>query len=210
MKLLLAQPNSNTWGSYRDKVLMSVLYDTGARVQELVDLQIKHVRLDNPPIITLHGKGDKTRAVPIMEGTCKLLKSYLDNYRYNTGIAMGDNPLFVNQRKSKLSRWGVSHIITKYVEKARQDDGLKTDFKITPHIFRHSKAVHMVHAGINIIYIRDFLGHVDCVTTEIYARIDTETKRKAIVESCKDIFPEENIKDWTADGDLMSFLESIC
>ena len=83
------------------------------------------------------------------------------------------------------------------------------DFNVTPHVFRHSKAVHMVRAGINLIYIRDFLGHVDCCTTEIYARIDTETKRNAIEKACKDIFPEEKTTDWTADEDLMSFLETL-
>ena len=68
------------------------------------------------------------------------------------------------------------------------------DFPVTPHVFRHSKAVHMVRAGINLIYIRDFLGHVDCSTTEIYARIDTELKRKAIEKACKDILPEQEYK----------------
>ncbi len=76
-------------------------------------------------------------------------------------------------------------------------------------LFRHSKAVHMVRAGINLIYIRDFLGHVDCSTTEIYARIDTESKRKAIEKACKDILPEQEYKDWTTDTDLMAFLESL-
>ena len=83
------------------------------------------------------------------------------------------------------------------------------DFPVTPHVFRHSKAVHMVRAGINLIYIRDFLGHVDCSTTEIYARIDTESKRKAIEKACKDILPEQEYKDWTTDTDLMAFLESL-
>ena len=89
---------------------------------------------------------------------------------------------------------------------------LKFGFLIKSQIwdlFRHSKAVHMVRAGINLIYIRDFLGHVDCCTTEIYARIDTETKRTAIEKACKDIFPEEKTTDWTADEDLMSFLETL-
>lgn len=79
MKILLAQPDGDTWDSYRDKVMLSVLYDTGARVQELADLQVKNVRLESPPVVTLHGKGNKTRQVPIMESTCKLLDSYLKN-----------------------------------------------------------------------------------------------------------------------------------
>ena len=208
MQLVLAQPEGRTWKSYRDKVLLSVLYDTGARVQELCDLRIRDVRLEPPPIITLTGKGNKARQVPIMEGTKKLLDSYLENYRYHDGVSRGDNPLFVNQRCTKLSRWGISHIIDKYVNSAKAK-GLDIDFPITAHVFRHSKAVHMVHAGINLIYIRDFLGHVDCSTTEIYARIDTESKRKAINEACKDLTPEENLTDWNEDDDLMNFLRSL-
>lgn len=208
MKLLLEQPNSDTWQSFRDKVMLSVLYDTGARVQELCDLRIKDVRLEEPAIVTLTGKGNKTRQVPIMHGTRELLGSYLENYKTNPGISIGDNPLFVNQRKKSLSRWGVSHIIDKYVDMARSK-GLDVDFPVTPHVFRHSKAVHMVHAGINLIYIRDFLGHVDCATTEIYARIDTETKRKAIEAACQDITPAQEFSDWNEDDDLMTFLKSL-
>lgn len=208
MKLLLAQPDGAKWESYRDKVLMSTLYDTGARVQELCDIKMKDVRLENPAIITLHGKGNKDRQVPIMGSTKILLESYVDHYKYMPGISKGDHYLFVNQRKSKISRWGISHIISKYVELASKK-GLDVDFSITPHVFRHSKAVHMVHAGINLIYIRDFLGHVDCSTTEIYARIDTEQKRKAIEDACKDIAPNQEYEDWTRDTDLMDFLRSL-
>ena len=208
MELLLSQPAGNTWQSYRDKVMMSVLYDTGARVQELCDLRIKNVRLESPATIMLTGKGSKSRQVPIMSGTKDLLCSYLSHYKYNPGISKGDNPLFANQRGFQLSRWGVSHVINKYVQMA-QKEGLDVDFPITPHVFRHSKAVHMVHAGINLIYIRDFLGHVDYSTTEIYARIDTEMKRKAIEDACKDITPDQQFSDWNENDDLMLFLRNL-
>lgn len=209
MRVLLSMPDGNTREGFRDQVLLSLLYDTGARVQELIDLRIKNVRIDSPAVVTLHGKGNKTRQVPVMSGTQALLKTYLEHYRYNPGISKGDNPLFTNQKKEPLSRWGISYIINKYVAQAKDAGLLDVDFPITPHVFRHSKAVHMIRAGINLIYIRDFLGHVDCSTTEIYARIDTELKRKAIEKACKDILPEQEYKDWTADADLMSFLDSL-
>ncbi len=210
MRTLLAQPSGNTREGFRDMVLLSVLYDTGARVQELVDIQVKHVRLEKPAVVTLHGKGNKTRQVPIMPSTVNLLKSYLVSYKVNPGIARGDTPLFVNQRGEALSRWGVSHIIDKYVRKAQANGELCVGFSITPHIFRHSKAMHMLHAGINLFYIRDILGHVDVSTTEIYARADTEMKRKAIQASCEDILPNENFQDWNESSDIMSFLNSLC
>ena len=209
MKILLAQPDGKSWSGFRDKVMLSVLYDSGARVQELADLRVKDVRTEAPAVITLHGKGDKIRQVPIMSSTAELLKKYLEKYKPISGIAKGDQPLFTNQRKKSLSRWGIGYIISKYVAKAKDNPDFKVDFNITPHVFRHSKAVHMVRAGINLIYIRDFLGHADCCTTEIYARIDTETKRAAIEKACKDIFPEEKTTDWTADEDLMFFLEAL-
>ena len=209
MKILLAQPDGKSWSGFRDKVMLSVLYDSGARVQELADLRVKDVRTEAPAVITLHGKGDKIRQVPIMSSTAELLKKYLEKYKPISGIAKGDQPLFTNQRKKSLSRWGIGYIISKYVAKAKDNPDFKVDFNITPHVFRHSKAVHMVRAGINLIYIRDFLGHVDCCTTEIYARIDTETKRTAIEKACKDIFPGEKTTDWTADENLMSFLETL-
>ena len=177
-------------------------------MQELCDIKMKDVRLEKPAIITLHGKGDKDRQVPIMGSTKLLLESYIEHYKFMPGISKGEHYLFVNQRKGRLSRWGVSHIINKYVESAEKE-GMNVDFPITPHVFRHSKAVHMVHAGINLIYIRDFLGHVDCSTTEIYAKIDTEQKRKAIESACKDIAPEQAYEDWTKDDDLMEFLRSL-
>lgn len=209
MKVLLSTPGAGTWEGFRDQVMLSLLYDTGARVQELIDLKIKDVRIESPAVVTLHGKGNKTRQVPIMSGTQALLKTYLEHCHYNPGISRGDNPLFVNQKKAPLSRWGISYIINKYVAQSKANGLLDIDFPVTPHVFRHSKAVHMVRAGINLIYIRDFLGHVDCATTEIYARIDTESKRKAIEKACEDILPNQEYNDWTADTDLMAFLESL-
>ena len=85
--------------------MLSLLYDTGARVQELADLKVKDIRIESPSVVTLHGKGNKTRQVPVMTKTRALLKAYLEHYRYDPGISRGDNPLFTNQKKGKLSRW---------------------------------------------------------------------------------------------------------
>lgn len=210
MKLLLSQPGGSTEDGFRDLVLMSTLYDTGARVQELVDLKLKHIRLEAPAVITLHGKGDKTRQVPIMANTVKLLKTYILHSKVNPGISKGENYLFVNQTAQKLSRWGVAYIIKKYVAMAEQDPVFRVGFPISAHVFRHSKSMHLLQAGVNLIYIRDFLGHIDCSTTEIYARADTEMKRKAMEASYQDILPKEVLPSWKDDGNLMSFLESLC
>lgn len=107
LKILLEQPDLKTEDGRRDLVLLVVLYDTAARVQELVDLRIGDVRLTSPTVITLHGKGNKSRLVPIMGKTHKLLQQYLDESKRTTGIAKIELPLFYNQQHKKLSRWGV-------------------------------------------------------------------------------------------------------
>lgn len=209
IKILLSQPNCNTYSGFRDAVLLSVLYDTAARVQEITEIQVKDVRIGNPTVITLHGKGKKDRQVPIMSKTKKLLKDYLIKKDYHQGISKGSNYLFINQKKQQFSRWGISYILDKYVKMARKDTKFKVKFPIIPHIIRHAKAMHLLQSGVNLIYIRDFLGHVECSTTEIYARSDTEMKRKAIENAYNDLLPND-FPNWEKDGELMEWLNSLC
>ena len=208
MQILLSQPDCRTVSGFRDAVLLSVLYDTAARVQEITEIQLKDIRLDNPAVMTLHGKGDKTRQVPIMNKTKELLKKYLNRKEYHAGISKGNNYLFVNQKKQQFSRWGINYILDKYVEMAKKDIRFQVSFPVTPHVIRHAKAMHLLQSSVNLIYIRDFLGHVDCTTTEIYARSDTETKRKAIENAYKDVLPDV-FPDWEKDGELMEWLNSL-
>lgn len=208
-QILLAQPDSSSYEGYRDMVLLSVLYDTGARVQELVDLKVKDVRITNPAVITLHGKGSKIRVVPIMGKTTDLLKIYLEKKKYHPGIAKGDNYLFVNRKQQQLTRWGISYILDKYVKMAMNNPKFQVSFSVTPHVLRHAKAMHLLQAGVNLIYIRDFLGHVDCSTTEVYARADSEMKRKAIENAYVDLAPDD-IPRWDEDGELMQWLSGLC
>jgi len=210
MRMLLSQPDTVTREGYRDLVLLAVLYDSAARVQELIDLKIKDVRLSNPAVITLHGKGNKIRQVPIMEKTRKLLEGFLNYKNINEVISKGDQYLFVNQKRQQLSRWGISYIIDKYVELVKKDPKFTVSFPVTPHVFRHSKSMHLLQSGINLIYIRDFLGHCDCSTTEIYARADTEMKRKALEKAYSDVLPSKNLPKWEDDTNLMLFLNSLC
>jgi integrase/recombinase XerD len=108
-----------------------------------------------------------------MGKTSEGLSLYLEMKKYRPGTSKGDNYLFVNQKKRQLSRWGISYLLNKYVEKAKDDVDFNVDFPVTPHVLRHSKAMHMLQSGVHLIYIRDFLGHVDCSTTEVYARADS-------------------------------------
>ena len=206
MKLLLEQPDKHTPKGRRDLTLISVLYDSGARVQELIDIRVCDVTLQTPAVLTLIGKGNKTRRVPIMKNTAALLQNYLLENKLDKPWR-NESPLFTNSQNDKLTRKGVTYILSKYVESARKTSTLLPS-KVNNHMLRHSKAMHLLQAGVNLIYIRDFLGHVDLKTTEIYARADTEMKRKAIENVYPDLI-DSNLPDWSKDQALLSWLSEI-
>ncbi|MGB4590348.1 MAG: site-specific integrase [Clostridiaceae bacterium] len=206
---LLAQPDTSTKRGRRDLTLITMLYDTGARVQELIDLKACDVRLQEPAIVTLTGKGSKSRCVPLMEKTKKLLESYmreihlLDNGRQQT-------PLFHNSRYEKFTRPGVSYILTKHLNLARdRNPDILFPKAIHPHMLRHTKAVHLLEAGVNLIYIRDLLGHVSITTTEIYLRTETELKRKALENTYPQI-DKQDIPIWEENTELLQWLTDFC
>jgi len=202
--LLLKQPNLKTENGRRDVTLLSVLYDTGARVQEVCDLCVRDVRLEQPALVILAGKGQKSRHVPLLGNTVNLLRTYMqENGMFQNGKS--DMPLFYNQRRNALTRGGITHILKKYMF-AIQNTGMPG--KVTPHVLRHSKAMHLLKAGVNIVYIRDILGHVSIKTTEMYARVDMETKRKILESVYSEITPEE-LPDWNRDENLLNFLENL-
>ena len=206
LTLLLDQPDKHTARGRRDLTLMSVLYDTGARVQELIDIKVCDVILASPSVVVLNGKGNKIRRVPITKNTVSLLQSYLTENNLDKHWK-NQTPLFSNNQHHKLTKEGVAYIISKYVESARKSSTI-VPAKVKPHIIRHSKAMHLLQAGVNIIYIRDFLGHVDIKTTEIYARADTETKRNAIEKAYPDLI-DSTLPDWSKDQELLTWLSRL-
>jgi integrase/recombinase XerD len=151
-------------------------------------------------------KGNKARRVPIMKNTVTLLQRYILENNLDKPCR-NENPLFTNNQHHKLTKEGVAFIISKYVASARQTSMLIPK-KVKAHMLRHSKAMHLLQAGVNLIYIRDFLGHVDIKTTEIYARADTETKRKAIENLHPDLI-DSNLPDWGKDQALLSWLSEL-
>jgi integrase/recombinase XerD len=206
VKLILQQPNKYSAKGRRDLTLLSVLYDTGSRVQELIDIKICDVFLESPEVIVLTGKGNKVRRVPLMKNTVVLLRRYLEEN--DLAKQWKDQyPLFVNNQHNKLTKEGVAYILSKYVTMAKSLSQSIPDH-VSPHVLRHSKAMHLLQAGVNLIYIRDFLGHVDIKTTEIYARVDTEMKRKAIENVYPDII-DSNIPDWSKDKELLLWLAEM-
>lgn len=202
---LLHEPNLYDAKERRDAVILSILYDTGARVQEVCDLRMRDIRLESPAIITLTGKGNRSRNVPIVGNAVELLTNYIKEKRLS-GINKLDYPLFFNQRGEPLTRGGITHILKKYTSRVKD---INMPEKISPHILRHSKAMHLLQAGYNMIIIRDWLGHVSIKTTEIYARLDIDAKRKILEEA----FPIKDdaleYPDWTENQTLMDFLKNL-
>lgn len=206
---ILKQPERTCKRGRRDLVLLTLLYDSGARVQELIDLTVSNLRLEAPATVILYGKGRKMRCIPLMSPTVQLLKNYLSENELYGHPEKSCHPLFFNSRKQKLTRAGISYIINKYLSEARTHAGIILPDNISPHVFRHSKAMHMLHAGVNLIYIRDFLGHVNVTTTEIYAKADANAKRRALEQAYINI-SDLSQNDWNDDKGLMEWLTALC
>ncbi|MCM1228347.1 MAG: site-specific integrase [Clostridium sp.] len=206
IKLLLSIPDTSTVHGRRELAILSLLYDSGARVDEIVNLCAGDIRLINPAIVRLTGKGRKVRSVPLLKGNATILSAYFKDHKNR--LMNKDDILFFNHSGQKLTRSGVSYILHKNAVEARKlQPGLIPE-KLTPHCLRHSKAMHLLQAGVNLIYIRDFLGHTDVKTTQIYARADVTLKREAI-EKANVVSVHPEIRSWTEDSDLMTWLEGL-
>jgi len=206
MQLLLSQPGKTTAKGRRDLTLLSVLYDSGCRVQELADLRIRDVVLNNPAVLVITGKGNKVRRVPLLKNALILVEHYIQENSLNKPWK-SDYPLFANKQHNKLTKEGIAYIISQYVILARKISTIIPE-KVTPHMFRHSKAMHLLKAGVNLIYIRDFLGHEDIKTTETYAKCDTELKRQAIENAYPDLV-DSTLPNWVEDASLLDWLSKL-
>lgn len=207
VKTILDAPDTTCLMGRRDLVLLSLMYDTGARVQEIADLTVADVRLENPSTVKLTGKGNRSRLVPLMTPTAKLLGQYLSE-RDLKHAQYGSCHVFQNRSRAKLTRAGIAYILNKHVEAARMLHPELIPKKISPHCFRHSKAMHLLQSGVNLVYIRDFLGHVTIKTTEMYARADSLMKRNALEKAYKITSPSE-MPVWQQNHALLKWLKEL-
>ncbi len=199
---------STLWGA-RDNALLLLLYNTGARVQELADLKVEHLRLDVPLQVTITGKGRKQRIVPLWDETVDAIREYFD-LRKAKGIE--SDKLFINTRGEKISRFGINYTIDKYRKLAQKSCPTLEKKKITPHTFRHTTALHLIQSGVDITVVKEWLGHADIKTTNLYVEIDIEMKRKAL-EQCKAPRARNQIKpeitpQWQ-DPEVLNYLENL-
>lgn len=185
-------------------MIISFLFETAARVQEICDLKISDINFERNSI-TLHGKGNKTRDIPLSRN----LKNNLLQYTNINNIKDSDQLLFTNKYNQKLTRAGVSYIITKYITRCHNEKEEWFNIKATPHTFRHSKAISMLEAGISIFIIRDFLGHVSIATTERYLKISIKFKEKELSKNANDIAYEIPEQEKVTEKDLIDVLKSL-
>ena len=207
IKLLLEQPNTSTHKGRRDLAMLALMYDCAARVQEIIDLEPSSIRLNKPPTIKIIGKGNKARIVPLMDQEIVHLKGYMKENDL-LQIHRRRDPLFYNSRQEKLTRAGVNCILLNYASMARSMNPGLIPEKISCHSLRHSKAMHLLQAGVNLVYIRDILGHESVQTTEIYARADSKQKREAIEKAYAGII-KKDAPLWMKNDNLLEWLKSF-
>lgn len=207
MDALLAVPDRRRDQGCRDYALLLFLYNTGARATEAAEITIADLSLGTSPSARFHGKGRKIRTCPLWARTVKVLRDLLgprlDGPR--------DAPVFLNVRRQPITRYGVHALLARTVDKAAEDTPSLRDKRVSPHTIRHTTAVHLLRAGVDINTIRAWLGHVSLETTNRYAEVDLEMKAQAL-ETCAVSGPDSAPRpspSWHADTDLMAFLASL-
>ena len=210
IKLLLAQPDTTTRNGRRHLAILSLMYDTGARVQEIADLTVDSVRISHEPYtIRLYGKGRKARIVPLVKEQVRILRDYMEEHHLDDSSKVS-SPLFFNNRHEKLTREGIAYILATYAGLARKEAPDLIPERISCHSLRHSRAMHLLQAGVNLVYIRDLLGHVSIQTTDIYARADSKAKREALEKAYTDLVPNrDSDRDWEKSKDLRDWLRNL-
>lgn len=207
VQAILDSIDRNSLSGRRDYSMFSFLYNTGARVQEAIDAKVSAVRFSPPPIVTLTGKGSKTRIVPLWPSTATVL---LDHVRERGVDKQPDSRLFVNARGEPLTRFGVRHILRKRLDAAKPACGSIAGKRVSPHTVRHSTAMHLLQSGVDLTVIQRWLGHVQLATTHGYVEIDLEMKRKALAACAPPGEPSDGLQRvMDSNRDVIRWLESL-
>lgn len=201
---LLAQVDRLAKHGERDYVLLSVLYDTGTRIQELLDLKPCDFHLETPPFVRVRGKGRRERLCPLLPQSAQLVRKFL----VARGRRLDDQePLLQNGRGIRLSRHGARYLLLKYLRRAASSMSTLARAGISPHTMRHTKGMHLLQSGVPLVMVKDFLGHVDLKSTEVYVQADLEMKRKAL-DLSNGHQPTQAPRGWLSSS-LIEWLEAL-
>ena len=193
----------------RNRTLLLFLYNTGARVQEVADLLVENLDLEAPARVRLHGKGDKWRICPLWTETASLLKKLLEE----RGVTVtSQHPVFTSAQGRALTRFGIYKIIRRLTQSLAKKKADGKTMSVSPHVLRHTTAVHLLEAGVEMNVIRSWLGHVSLDTTNRYAEINLRAKEKAL-QLCEPpvASSEEALRKpvWRDDKELLKWLEDL-
>lgn len=191
----------------RDRTLLLFLYNTGARAQEVADLRVGNLDLDGPYRVRLHGKGDKWRTCPLWQETATALHALLDE---TGGNAAPDDPVFRSTVGGPLTRFGIHKVVRRHAA-AFDADSRRRGRRVTPHVFRHTTAVHLLEAGVEINVIRAWLGHARLETTNRYAEITARIKEAALAACAPPVAMQKSQgkKSWNSDAALLDWLDAL-
>lgn len=200
---LINIPDTRTKVGFRDYTLLLFMYETAARAQEVVDLNVKQFVFDENSSVILTGKGNKSRRIPITDELSKIMKKYIKTFKIKD-----DDIVFKNKQNNKLTTKGIEYILCKYISKCKIKYPSQFKDHYSNHSMRHSRAMHLLESGVNLIYIRDILGHTSVVTTEIYAKANAVVKEKQIKEHSKRLEIKERYNE-KQKTDLVEYLKNM-
>lgn len=205
---LFAQLPTRGRFALRDRALLLFLYNTGARVQEVAELRVANLELGDPSRVRLHGKGDKWRICPLWKETTQILRQLMEQAGT---LNHNDQPVFISLRGQPLTRFGIFKIVRKHTQHLCEHRSAASP-RISPHSLRHTTAVHLLEAGVEVNVIRAWLGHVSLETTYRYAELTLRMKSEALakceppVQSSEESFKKPR---WRIDDDLLKWLNSL-
>lgn len=176
---IIAVPDPSQLIGVRDKALATLMYNSGGRVQELADLRICDIRFDTPATVTLTGKGAKTRVIPLWEDTVKAITHYL---KCREQSAIQSDHLFLNVKGQPMTRFGIARRVEVLSRRAAAHCPSLLRRRITPHVFRHTIALHLLESDVDIVVVQEWLGHADLRTTSQYLEVSIERKRAALAK----------------------------
>jgi site-specific recombinase XerD len=201
MEALLAAPDLTQWSGRRDHALLLTLYNSGARVSEIMGLEQAQLSFGTQSILHLHGKGRKERAVPLWTKTARALQAWCKELS-----GRPTSLVFLSARGKKLTRNGVDYILRQAVERAVKACPSLRDKKVTPHVIRHTTATHLLQSGVDISVIALWLGHESIETTHIYLETDLATKEKALNKLAP---TGAEVPRFKAKDDVLAFLATL-
>ena len=206
LRAVLEGIDRSTLAGRRDYVLLVLLFNTGARIQEAVSLQTTDLRLAAPPTVKLFGKGRKERLCPLWPETVRLLKDHLAD----TGLDLREaQPVFRNHRVTPLTRFGARLILQRHVRQVAKQVPSLQHKRIHPHSLRHSTAVHLLKSGVDLSTIAHWLGHAGIQTAHKYVAVDLEGKRAALAKAQSVLSQSTKPPRWRTDQNLLNWLQSL-